>query len=147
MATLEQGFTLGVGSRTSNLVLIREFVTHVGRAAGLDPADVDKLELAVDEACSNVIEHAYGFASDKQVIVRAVFDEEQLMIEIVDEGHGFDPSEKRENDLAQLVAERKTGGLGLRLINSLMDEVHYEVEPGKKNELRMVLKLKKPSSP
>ena len=43
----------------------------------------------------------------------------------------------------QLAAERKSGGLGMRLMKALMDEVHYEIVPGKKNELRMVKRLHK----
>jgi serine/threonine-protein kinase RsbW len=143
MAAFEQSFGLQVGSRTENLALIRGFVNHVAAQAGLNEVETGQLELAVDEACANVIEHAYGNDATKEVVVRAVFDDDALRIEIIDSGQGFDPGAIPESDLKQLVAERKTGGLGLRLIRSLVDEVHYEVEPGKKNELRMVKKLRR----
>ena len=92
MAAIERKFTLHVPSSTENLALIREFVTSVGRQAKLDEAEVHNLELAVDEACANVIEHAYGHDHDKEVVVRAVFDEEELGIEVTDTGRGFDPA-------------------------------------------------------
>ncbi|HVT03824.1 MAG TPA: ATP-binding protein, partial [Thermoanaerobaculia bacterium] len=109
--------------------------------AGFDEAESGQLELAVDEACANVIEHAYGHDNSKKVTVRAVVDHEVLRIHVIDTGAGFDPSEVTQDDLKALAEKRKTGGLGMRLIKSLMDEVHYEIEPGKKNELRMVKKL------
>lgn len=144
MTALENTFTLDVPSTTQNLALIREFVTRVGSQAGFDEAEVGQLELAVDEACANVIEHAYGDDKTKQVMIRAVFDEDTLRIHVIDTGQGFDPTTVPEQELKDLIAKRRTGGLGMRLIKTLMDEVHYEIEPGKKNELRMVKKLRKP---
>lgn len=143
MTAIENTFTLDVPSTTQNLALIREFVTRVAAQAGMSEVEVGQLELAVDEACANVIEHAYGDDKTKQVMIRAVFDEETLRIHVIDTGEGFDPTEVQQQDVKDLIAKRKTGGLGMRLIKTLMDEVHYEIEPGKKNELRMVKKLRK----
>ena len=56
METLERKFTLQVPSSTENLALIREFVSSAARQAGFDEKEVGRLELAVDEACANVIE-------------------------------------------------------------------------------------------
>ncbi|MBA2501808.1 MAG: ATP-binding protein, partial [Pyrinomonadaceae bacterium] len=60
MTAIERKFTLQVPSSTENLAMIREIVGNIGTQAGLESADIAKLELAVDEACANVIEHAYG---------------------------------------------------------------------------------------
>lgn len=143
MSSVERKFTLQVPSSTENLALIREFVTSVGGQAGLDESDVAKLELAVDEACANVIEHAYGHDITKEVVVRAIFDNESVRIAVIDEGRGFDPSDAPQESVEQLIHERKSGGLGIRLIKSLMDEVSYEIVPGKKNELHMTKKIRK----
>ncbi len=142
MASVERKFLLHVPSSTENLALIREFVTTIGAQAGLSEKDIGKLELAVDEACANVIEHAYGYDTSKEVIIRAVLDEENLEINIIDTGKGFDPSKVKQEELEKLVAQRKSGGLGMRLIKTLMDEVQYEIVPGHKNELRMSKKIK-----
>jgi len=75
--------------------------------------------------------------------VRATLDEDTVQIDVVDTGKGFDPAGISQKNLDQLVAERKSGGLGMRLMKTLMDEVHYEVIPGQKNELRMIKRLKK----
>ncbi len=146
MAAIERTFTLQVPSSTENLALIREFVTSVGTQAGLDQSDIGKLELAVDEACANVIEHAYGHDATKEVLVRAIFDEEVLRIKVIDSGLGFDPKSIPQADLERLVAERRSGGLGMRLMKSLVDEVRYEFEPGQKNELHMMKRIKKPTA-
>lgn len=143
MASLERKFSLQVPSSTENLALIREFVTSVGRQAKLDEPEINKLELAVDEACANVIEHAYGNDLTKEVLVRATFDEDALRISVIDTGSGFDPRSIKQETLDQLIHERQSGGLGLRLIKNLMDEVNYEIVPGEKNELHMTKRLKK----
>lgn len=140
---MERTFALQVPSSTENLSMIREFVSSIGAQAGLDAKEVGKLELAVDEACANVMEHAYGKDLTKVVSVRAIFDEDRVQIEVIDTGTGFDPGTIEQKDLDRLVSARQSGGLGMRLMKSLMDEVHYEMIPGQKNELRMVKRLKK----
>ena len=143
MTAIEKTFTLQVPSSTENLALIREFVTTVGAQAGLAENEIGKLELAVDEACANVIEHAYGHDASQEVVVRAVFDDQLLRISVIDTGLGFDPNNVQSKSVDELVHQRKSGGLGIRLIKTLMDEVHYEIEPGQKNELHMTKKIRK----
>ncbi|MGA2131393.1 MAG: ATP-binding protein [Bryobacteraceae bacterium] len=147
MDAIERTFQLNVPSSTENLSMIRDFVGSIGSRAGLSPSDLGKLELAVDEACANVIEHAYGSDSTHEVTVRAVLDSEAVQIEILDNGKGFDPALVKQTDLEQLIRTRKSGGLGMRLIQSLMDEVQYNIGPGQKNELRMIKRLKKNDRP
>ncbi|MCB1057347.1 MAG: ATP-binding protein [Acidobacteria bacterium] len=144
MRSLEQRFILKVPSSTRNLVMIREFVNRVAEQAWLSETERGQLELAVDEACSNVIEHAYGHDVQKEVTVRATFDDDAVRIAVVDQGAGFDPEAVDQEALETLIEQRKTGGLGMRLIRSLMDEVHYEIEPGRKNELTMVKRRQPP---
>jgi serine/threonine-protein kinase RsbW len=143
MPSFERKFTLQVPSSTENLALIREFVTAVGRQAQLEEPEISNLELAVDEACANVIEHAYGHDITKEVVVRAKFDDESLQISVIDEGLGFDPGNVGQDSVEQLIHSRKSGGLGIRLIKQLMDEVSYEIMPGQKNELHMTKKIRK----
>jgi len=143
MSSIERKFTLQVPSSTENLALIREFVTTVGRQAQFEETEILNLELAVDEACANVIEHAYGHDITKEVVVRAKFDEATLQISVIDEGLGFDPDKTPQDSIEQLIHDRKSGGLGIRLIKKLMDEVSYEIVPGQKNELHMTKKIRK----
>lgn len=143
METFERKFALQVPSSTENLALIREFVASAAKQAGFAENEIGKIELAVDEACANVIEHAYGNDANKEVIVRAKLDENEFSIDIEDTGIGFDPATIDQEELEQLINKRKTGGLGMRLMKTLMDEVRYDIEPGKKNALHMSKRLKK----
>ena len=139
----ERRFTLKVPSSTENLALIRDFVTTIGTQAGFSPGEVAQLELAVDEACANVMEHAYGRDMTKEVSVRARLDSDAVEIDVIDTGEGFDPSQIPQLELDELISNRRSGGLGMRLMKTLMDEVHYEIIPGKKNELKMIKRLRK----
>ncbi len=142
MSTLEQKFSLKVPSSTKNLSMIREFINQVSEQAGLDTGDRGKLELAVDEACCNVIEHAYGHDVQKEVTVRAQIDQDAVRISVIDTGAGFVPEAVKQEEVEELIRKGCTGGLGMRLIQTLMDEVRYEIEPGKKNELHMVKRFR-----
>ena len=77
--------------------------------------------------------------------IRSIVEETGAKIDIEDTGDGFDPNSVNQEELEQLISKRKTGGLGMRLMKSLMDEVRYEIEPGKKNALHLMKRLKKPT--
>ena len=143
MPSFERTFSMNVPSSTENLALIRDFVSGIGAQVGFDENEAARLSLAVDEACANVIEHAYQLESTHEVTVRVVVDDEAIKFEIVDTGRGFDPSQAGELQVEELIRQRKSGGLGLRLIRTIMDDVQYRIVPGEKNELKMVKKLKK----
>jgi serine/threonine-protein kinase RsbW len=143
MPSFEKTFTLQVPSSTENLSIIRDFVTGIGEQAGLGASDLAKLELAVDEGCANVIEHAYGRDNTKEVSIRAIVDGDAIYIDVTDTGETFDPGTIEQPELEKLISARKSGGLGMRLMRSFMDEVRYEIVPGEKNVLRMVKRLHK----
>ena len=147
MDALERTFQLHVPSSTENLSMIRDFVGSIGERAGFGQRDLMQLELAVDEACANVIEHAYGSDTTHEVTVKAVLDADAVEIRIIDTGRGFDPSMVNQEEPDSLIAQRKSGGLGMRIISRVMDEVKYEIGPGQKNELRMIKRLRKPDQP
>jgi serine/threonine-protein kinase RsbW len=142
MDAFERTFALHVPSSTGNLAMIRDFVASIGAKAGFDDNEVARITLAVDEACANVIEHAYSLDETRQVTIRATLDSQDLSFEIVDNGRGFEPSQVSEDDVAELIRQRKSGGLGMRLIRAVMDDVKYQITPGEKNELRMVKHIK-----
>lgn len=138
--SIEQSFTLHVPSSSENLAMIRSFVSEIAARATLSEEEAALLAVAVDEACANVIEHAYGHDASKQVTVRATIDEEQIRIDVIDQGKGFDPDAVKPKDPRVLIKERASGGLGIGLIQRIMDEVKYHVVPGEKNELKMIKK-------
>jgi serine/threonine-protein kinase RsbW len=129
-------YTLCTPSRTDHLERIRTFVSEASRRAGFGEEDVNKIELAVDEACSNVITHAYGRDEGQDLHVAVRTDAAKLTVVVTDHGKSFDFQGLRMPDMKQYLAELRVGGLGIYLMKMLMDEVEYRSEPGR-NELIM----------
>jgi serine/threonine-protein kinase RsbW len=105
---------------------IREFAGQAARDAGMGDSDIGAVELAVDEACSNIIEHAYQDMQGGDIECTCDLGQNTLTIALRDHGRSFDPSKLPPPDLTSDVAHRKIGGLGVYLIHKLMDEVRFE---------------------
>ncbi len=131
-------YQLKLPSRTENLEIIREFVARIAQKAGFDDEDVAKIELAVDEACTNVVKHAYEGGSDKPIDVVVKLDYSKLTVIVTDQGKGFNPESVEVPDIKEYLAELRVGGLGIYLIRTLMDEVKYDIRPGVRNQVKMV---------
>lgn len=105
---------------------IREFVGEKARAVGFTDKEIYSIQLATDEAASNIIEHAYQGEPGGSFKVSCEFKDHRLVISLLDHGKRFDPSKVAQPDLKADLSERKIGGLGIYLMRKLMDEVHYE---------------------
>ena len=117
---------------------IREFVGAIAREGGFGDKDVYNIQLATDEAASNIIEHAYENRSDGVLELSCGMQGDAIKIILTDHGESFDPSEIPLPDLKADLSDRKIGGLGIYLMSKLMDEVHYEPKPDKSNVLTMI---------
>jgi serine/threonine-protein kinase RsbW len=106
---------------------IRDFVGEKARQAGFTDKIVYSVQLAADEAASNIIEHAYAGHSDKSFELRCDFKDDRLIMAFLDQGSSFDFSKVDVPDVTADLAERKIGGLGIYLMHRLMDEVDYKV--------------------
>jgi serine/threonine-protein kinase RsbW len=132
-------FKLRIPSQTDNLELIRYFVGRVAEKVGFDEEDIGKIELACDEACTNVIKHAYNERNQTQSLDIAIkLDYQKLTLLVTDHGKGFDPRSIQIPNMKEYLAELKVGGLGIYLMKTLMDEVDYDIKPGVRNQVRMV---------
>ena len=107
---------------------IRDFVGVIARDYGFSDRDVYNIQLAADEAASNIIEHAYEGVSDGVLDMTCGVWDDVITIIMVDHGESFDPSTIPLPDLKADLSERKIGGLGIFLMRKLMDDVHYSVE-------------------
>jgi anti-sigma regulatory factor (Ser/Thr protein kinase) len=117
---------------------IREFVGEVARKNGFTAKEVYNIQLATDEAASNIIEHAYEGVANGLLEISCGCRSNIITIVLVDHGESFDPSGVPVPDLKADLSDRKIGGLGLFLMRKLMDEVHYIAEPKKnRNTLTM----------
>ena len=107
------------------MFIVRELVDKISSKIGFQTEDTDKLVLAVDEACTNVIRHAYQNSGDKRIVVTFRFDEDRFYIEIRDFGTGADPATFKGRDLVDV----RPGGLGIHFIKSAVDRIEYESPP------------------
>jgi sigma-B regulation protein RsbU (phosphoserine phosphatase) len=123
------------------LNLIREFVSQAARDAGMDDSEISAVELAVDEACSNIVEHAYEDTKGGEIECTCNAENNSLTIIIRDHGKPFDPSNVPTPDLDADLEDRPIGGLGIFLIKSMMDEVRFEPLGESGNVLTMVKRI------
>ena len=117
---------LTVPAEEGQLGRVRDFVVAVCSEAGFSTREVSNTKLAVDEACTNIIKHAYtdeGRHGDIRLL--AELDDGDLTISIQDTGKRFDFASVKDPDLDQYVETGRKGGLGVFLINRLMDGVEY----------------------
>lgn len=132
---------LRVKSRTENLSEIRDFVSLNALDAGIPEATVEKIILAVDEACTNIIKHAYKQSPEGEIIIKVEYDKERFTVTIIDYGNSFDPDKVPLPDLQKYYREHRVGGLGMYLMKSLMDDVTYTSVPGKYNQVLLSKKI------
>lgn len=138
-----QFYELTVPAHFENLALIGEFIVSVARRAGLDDQSVFNVQLACDEACTNVIEHACG-EDGGPIRISCTLRTDSLEIQIHDTGKPFDPAAVQEPDLDAPLEEREAGGLGLFFMRSVMDDVRFEFDESG-NRLTMVKRFEAPA--
>lgn len=112
------------------LASARSYVTAVLREQGVPAEAINDVELAADEAVTNVIEHAYQYDARRSVGLELLLERNLLRVLIRDNGEAFTPAERPPVDLDQHIAERRTGGLGVHLMHQLMDKVEHRREGG-----------------
>jgi anti-anti-sigma factor len=135
---------LRIAGVLDNVSVACEFVAEQARAAGLDERSINHCYLAVDEACTNIVEHGYGAQCDNCVIdLFCRQDTDALTITIIDDSRAFDPLVRPDPDPNQPINERGVGGWGIFFIKKMMDKVTYSYE-GSRNHLVMVKNINKP---
>jgi len=127
-----------VKSATDNLAKIREFTKSAAIECGFSEEVIGKIILAVDEACTNIIKHAYKFSPEGIISIKIKFDNNKLSISITDEGLQFDPNRIPEPNLKQYYQQKRVGGLGMFLMKKLMDEVRYSTPSENKNQVVLI---------
>jgi serine/threonine-protein kinase RsbW len=132
--------TLRLSADLSQVALAREFVAREGRKLGADDRSVCDMQLAVDEACTNVIRHAYGERGGR-ILIAIDSIEDGIRVIIQDWGAAFDPGVVPVPDVAAPLDERALGGFGLFLMRQVMDEVDFVFDADNGNTLTMVKRL------
>ena len=123
---------LTLAARPESVAVARQAVSGLADACAWDGAFVADLRIAVSEACSNVVAHAYvNDDAPGPFILRAWIDDTTLVVRVVDEGHGITPSLSKGAGL----------GLGLPLMAALSDEVQVKSGPGGATEVTMTFTI------
>ena len=140
MGGISTTHTLVIPSATRYLAKVRRFITVHARQAKIREKYLKEVRLAVDEACSNVIEHAYQGKADEKLQITFTIHPTQVIICIRDRGLPFDEEAYRQPNVVELSRKRKSGGLGVDIIRRLMDHVEYSTE-GNRNEIKLIKRI------
>lgn len=128
---------LTVPRTTQYLGMVRKVVAMAAERVEFPPEEVDKIELAIDEACSNAV--LYGDEAAAELRISVAIDEERFVVVMQDStGDAFDFEGRGNFDLDEKLASVEHGGLGIYIIKNFMDEVRFEHSASHGNVLTMV---------
>jgi serine/threonine-protein kinase RsbW len=119
-----------VPARYDRIKQICAFVVEAAEMAGLDEAAAFHCQLAVDEACTNIIEHGYGGEDKGQIEIVCHASPDLLKIDLRDQAPPFDVSQVPEPPTNRSIDDMKIGGLGVHFVKTVMDEVVYSHQNG-----------------
>ncbi|NCC52496.1 MAG: ATP-binding protein [Spartobacteria bacterium] len=137
-----EAYELQVPGEAKSLSLIRMVVTSLAEDAGLPQEEIDKIEVAVDEACTNVLDHAYeNYCPHPPVRLMIHSANNEFVIDVEDEGTHFDFEHHKTPKFPEHWWGGHTRGAGIFLIKKCMDNVHYERLPNEHNRLRLIKKI------
>lgn len=140
-------FRLEVPGDPKSLALIRLLINHLAASVGYDEVESTKVEIAVDEACANIIEHGYsGFEQKPPILISVNLTGDDFVVEITDEGKRFDIGNYTPPTFPDHWDRGHTRGVGIFLMNQCMDQVSFGQADGRHNQLRMSKKLQPQTS-
>lgn len=117
---------LVVSSDLDQLPRVLDFVRAACEAAGMGEDEIFACELATDEACANIMEHAYDGSADGEIRVECWTAGQQIFIRLHDTGRPFEPRAVATPVFSDDPQEREIGGLGLHFMRNLMDRVNFD---------------------
>lgn len=134
---------LRLPNRPEFVAVARLTVAAVACRMGFDVGDIEDIKVAVGEACTNAIEHGVPVdESTEMITITCAVEAEALAITVHDPGIGFDPASAGASPHAAGTATLTEGGLGLLLIQALMDDVDVASTPEDGTCVRMVKRLR-----
>lgn len=128
--------TLSIPSSTRYLGQVRRFVEMHARDADLADDAIEQFKIAVDEACTNIIKHAYKGDDTQQIDLAVIVEDDRVTVRIRDAGRSFQQEFYTSPDIFELAENRRAGGFGVHIMRSLMDRVEYS-SSGNTNEVRL----------
>lgn len=135
-----ESFRLVIPSQTRYLNLVTGMAKRASVVAGMDDATSAKVSIAVDEAVTNVIVHAYNNEAEHEVAIELRFMPQALEVHICHHGRAIRENEVVLPDPREYVKHPRKGGLGLLLMSRFMDEIRY-IETGEGSECLMIKRV------
>jgi anti-sigma regulatory factor (Ser/Thr protein kinase) len=132
---------LSIENKIENLNKLAEFVENFGEENKLSPKNIFELNLILDELITNIISYAYKDDANHIIELEINLENDELKIQLIDDGKEFNPLEKEDVKLDEDLDERKIGGLGIHIVKEKTDEINYKRE-NNKNILILRKKLK-----
>ncbi len=130
-----------VGCSIENLKGVRDFIRRSLKAYGVSDIETSEIVLALDEMCSNLMIHAHHCNPEDLFEINIhVEGNSTVIFELVDDGTVFDINEFTEPSIDNIVQQKRKGGLGIRLVKSIMDKVEYHAFKDK-NVCRLIKKV------
>lgn len=126
---------LTIPAKAEYITLGRLALTALARVRELSEETLADLKLALTEACSNSVRHAYGSSGGTVELVYELWPD-RLVVEVSDQGSGFEPSD----DLGEL-GDQGEGGLGIAIIRAIVDDLEISEKIGGGSRLRFTKKL------
>jgi serine/threonine-protein kinase RsbW len=123
--------SIRVNSTKKNLKLIRDYVTEYLHAYALSDILLNQIVLAVDEICANLIIHANQEDPSKYITLQVEKVENSIQFEIADNGVAFNQNNYREPNIEEHIRVGRKGGVGIALVNRIMDTVEFKTVNGK----------------
>ena len=133
-----QNSQLTVAGYFKNLSQVSEFIRQAAARAGLDERSTYAVTMAVDEACTNIIQHAYGGEGRGQIRLLCETRTDGLQVTIFDQGTPFEPSQVPELDPQAPLQQRQPGGMGMFFIRELVDSVEFKFGTPQGNRLTLI---------
>ncbi len=118
-------------NRVEELAPLQRAVDAFAQDHDLGERDGRALQLVLEEIVTNLIRHGYDDDDPHEILVRLELEEDQLTIQIEDDGRSFDPKSARSPDTDAPILDRPIGGLGLHLVRSLVDELDHRRRAGR----------------
>jgi serine/threonine-protein kinase RsbW len=122
-------FSITILSQTQLLKMVVELTRHITTLFNFSSAEAQKISLAIDEAVTNVIKHSYGNESDKEITIEYFLVPGGIKIRIFYRGLPPEISDEQIN-ISKMIKKKKKGGLGVRLMKTIMDSVDYTTVDG-----------------
>ena len=131
---MKDSVVIKVRSDPKYLSLVRSVTAKVGGLCGLSESTTEDIKLAVDEACSNVIKHAYGGDTHQSILVKYRMTKKGFEVLIEDSGVKVQPDSIEGRDLEDI----RPGGLGVHLIKRAFDFYQFDQRKRRGNRLKLV---------